>query len=268
MERYILNVLGGARADTSIKSNSNDELQKLRRDNREKRYREVRIKTRERLRAQRVVQKEKRYGDQPILDQIFPPEQPEPEPVLTKNLIRDYILFDRVDDLGNKYRYGVFAVFSSFVKLDSEGNYLDPSVASNVDNETRVLTVKSLITPRTFGSNSKGEPFYVEHDPIIEFLTTNEDPTDFIDQIYLYQFGGNRFLELKKNTRKKVERDELEDVVDPMDTPFAIESAISQNQQFYNRHILDLYYKIVNHNYISSTPYEVLMQTVIVMLGI
>jgi hypothetical protein len=264
MDRLILNTLSGTRAGSSKKAKDSDELKKIRKENREKRYREARIRTREQIRAQKI----KRYGNELELNEIFPPDPEEPGPVLTKNLIRDYILFDRVDDLGNQYRYGVFAVFSSFVKLDSEGNYLDPTIAANVDNETRVITVKSVITPRNFGSNSKGEPIYVEQHPVIEFLTTSEEPTEFIDQMYLYEFGGERFLELKKNARKKVERDELEDVVDPMGTPFAIDSAISENQQFYNRHILDLYYKIVNRTYISSATYEILMQTVIVMLGI
>lgn len=221
-------------------------------------------KKHDRIRNSRSV----RDGDADIINDIFPPAPPPPEPVLTKFLIRDYILFDRVDDLGARYRYGVFAVYSSFVKLDENGNYLDPNVASNVVNETRVLTAKYLIKPRNFGSNSKGEPCFVEPDPVIEFLTTDEDPTTFIDQIYFYEFGGDRFLELKKNSRKKVERDTLEDVVDPMGTLFSIESAISANQQFYDRHILDLYYKIVNQNYVSSTEFNLLMQTIIVMLGI
>lgn len=159
-------------------------------------------------------------------------------------------------------------MFSSFVKLDDNGNYLDPTKASNVYDITRVLTVKSVITPQSFGSNSRGEPIYVEAHPTIQLLETDEDPIDFIDQIYEYNNGGQRSNELKKNARKIVERDELEDVVDPMGTLYSIESAISQNQMFYDRHILDVYYLIVNMTYVSNAPYDLLMQTIIVMLGI
>lgn len=265
MERLMLNHLSGSRSKTD---NSLHNVRKDKEKLRIMRKNEYDNKLKRQERIDRLSRAIARDGDAAIINDLFPPEPPEPEPVLTKFLIRDYILFDRVDDLGRKYRYGVFAVFSSFTKLDSDGNYLDPNVASNVDNETRVLTVKSVITPQTFGSNSSGTPLYVEDDPVIEFLTTDEDPTDFIDQLYLYQFSGERFLELKKNTRKKVERDDLEDVIDPMGTPFSIESAVSMNQDSYNRHILDLFYTIVNQNYVSSTAYEILMQTVIVMLGI
>jgi hypothetical protein len=248
----------------NIAGNPRDQqnLQKLRQRNSGERYK----KRREYW--QRRIKERKREFNVRVVDDVFPDPPPEPEPVLTKNLIRDYILFDRVDDLGKNYRYGVFAVFSSFVKLDEDGNYLDPTKASNVLNETRVLTVKSLIDPETFGSNSKGEPIFIERDPVIEFLVADESPTAFVDRIYLYEFGAQRAFELKKNARKIVERDEMEDVVDPMGTPYSIESAISENQMYYNRHIHDLYHIIVNMNYVSSTPYEILMQTIIVMLGI
>jgi hypothetical protein len=274
MERHILNILSGSRQShqdwtlgTRVMDNDLEEIRSANRDKRNAKMKEV-LQSIAIERHKKMAKENARDGDAQIINEIFPPPPPEPEPVLTKYLIRDYILFDRVDDLGHKYRYGVFAVYSSFVKLDADGNYLDPNVASNVDNETRVITAKTVITPRTFGSNSIGKPIYVEEYPVIEFQTTSEDPTDFIDQIYRYEFGGDRFLELKKVARKKVERDQLEDVIDPMDTPFSIESAISQNQQFYNRHIEDLYLVIVNGTYVSSTPYDILMQTVIVMLGI
>jgi hypothetical protein len=206
--------------------------------------------------------------DPNLIDLIFPDNLIEPKPVLSKNIKRDYILFDRVDDFGNKYRYGVFAVFSSWIKLDNNGEYLDSTKASNVYDITRVLTVKTLIKPQNFGSNSIGKPTYVEFEPVIEFLETDEDPTVFIDQIFLYNNGGPRQLALKKNSRKNVERDDLEDVVDPVLTPFPIESTISENKMFYDKHILDLYYLIVNMNYVSSTMYELLLQTIIMMLGI
>lgn len=210
-----------------------------------------------------------RDGDDDILAQIFPPPLPEPEPVLTKFLKRDYVIFDRVDDFGNEYRYGVFAVYSSFIKFDQNGDYLDPTIASNVDNITRVITSKTLIVPSIFGSNSIGEPTYVEAEPVLEFGETSEDPTPFVDRIFTYETnGGARSFEIKKTSKKIVERDELQDVVDPVGTPFSIESAISAMQDRYDRHILDLFYHVVNMNYVSATEYNILMQTVIVMLGI
>lgn len=194
--------------------------------------------------------------------------------ILSKNLERDYILFDKVDDYGNYYRYGVFAVFSSFISLDENGEYLDPTKKSNVCDITRVLTVKTLIRPEFFGSNIRGrsehigKPEYISNIPVIEFLETTERPSAFVDIIFEYNNGGARSFRLKKNTRKIVERDNLENVVDPLDTQYNIESAISDNQNYYDRHINDLYYVIVNMNYISSTRYELLMQTILVMLGI
>ena len=258
MENILLNNIAGNRSN--IKN-----LKQVRYFNLTQRIR----KQNENMKLDRLdrLNKTKKDGDPFILDQIFPEPLPEPEAVLSKYLKRDYTLFDRVDDLGNKYRYGVFAVFSSWIKFDENGEYLDPTKASNVYDTTRVLTVKTLITPNNFGSNSI-DPIYVECEPVIEFLETDEDPTEFIDQIFLYNNGGARRFELKKNSRKIIERDNLEDVIDPISTPFVIESAISENKMFYDRHILDLYYLIVNIKYISLTTYEILLQTIIVMLGI
>lgn len=253
MNNFILNNIAGNRSNVK-------NLKKVRYYNLNKRIKQQYKISR--------LNKSKRDGDEDLLNQIFPDPLPEPEPVLSKFLKRDYVLFDWVDDVGNKYRYGVFAVSSSWIKLDENGEYLDPTKASNVYDVTRVLTVKTLIKPHTFGSNSIGKPIYVEFEPVIELLETEEDPTNFVDQIFLYNNGGPRRFELKKNARKEVERDNLEDVIDPVNTPFAIESAISENKMFYDRHILDLYYLIVNMNYVSSTRYELLIQTIIVMLGI
>lgn len=262
MEKLILHNIAGDRSDVTT-------LKKIRYANfLQRNQREQEIKKEKEIEREIMMRKKRDTNDNDLLNQIFPEPQPEPEPVLSKKLKRDYILFDRVDDMGNKYRYGVFAVFSSFVRLDENGEYLDPTKASNVYDITRVLTVKTLITPSTFGSNSIGEPKYVEHDPVIELLETDEDPTSFIDQVFEYNNGRARPFGLTKNTQKIVERDDLEDVVDPMGTPFAIESAISENQMFYDRHILDLFYSIVNMNYVSNTRYELLMQTIITMLGI
>lgn len=216
-----------------------------------------------------IARKITRDGDDDILAQIFPDPLPESEPILTKFLKRDYVIFDRVDDFGNEYRYGVFAVFSSFIRLDEDGMYLDPTLASNVYDTTRILTVKTLINPASFGSNSLGKPKYVEAEPVIEFGETSEDPTPFVDRIFTYETnGGIRPFELKKTSKNIVMRDELQDVIDPIGTPFSIESAISAMQDRYDRHILDLFFHIVNMNYVSLTDFNILMQTILVMLGI
>lgn len=209
-----------------------------------------------------------RTGDQDILDQIFPPPLPDPAPVLTKYLKRDYVLFDTTDDEGLIYRYGIFAVYSSFVLLDSNGDYLDPTKASNVSNETRVLIVKTLIQPECVNPK-KISPIFISPYPKIDFQVTSLTPTEIVDEIYSYQTGGTRSMSVKKNTKKIVLRDDMQDVIDPLNSPFYIDTAISENQMYFDPNILNLYYTIVNETYIpSSTPYNILMQTIIVMLGI
>jgi len=215
-----------------------------------------------------------RVLDPVIPSLIFPPPLPPPPPVLTKYLKRDYAIFDTTDDQGNVYRYGLFGVYSSFTKINADGSYADPTLASNVSNETRVLIVKTLIVPASFNSQTPNikniSPIYVDRFPKIEFQTSaNETPTQIIDQIYTYQTGGVRPDNVRKTTQKIVLRDTMQDVIDPLGSPYAIDTAISQNLMFFDPYILDLYYTIVNNSYVSSaTPYSVLLQTIIVMLGI
>lgn len=149
-------------------------------------------------------------------------------PYLSKELKRDYCLIDRLDDLGNVYKYGVFCVFSTFTE---DGISCD---------QTRVLTVKRLITPEQFIS-----------EPNIEYDITNISPKEFIDQIYLFNNRSNR----KSNNNKIIKRDDLISNVSPYKTS-------------YDRHILDLYYIIVDRLYLSKTPFDVLFETVSVMLNI
>lgn len=221
-----------------------------------------------------------RVLDPVILSLIFPPPLPPPPPVLTKYLKRDYAIFDTTDDQGNIYRYGVFGVYSSFTKINADGSYADPTIASNVSNETRVLIVKTLIVPASFNSTTQNvpnlSPIYIDRFPKIEFQTSAdtllkaaETPTQIVDQVYTYQTGGFRPDNIRKTTQKIVLRDTMQDIIDPAGSPYAIDTAISQNLMFFDPYILDLYYTIVNNSYVSSaTPYSVLLQTIIVMLGI
>lgn len=185
-----------------------------------------------------------RDGNDDILNSIFPQTTFIPPVLPSKFLKRDYQLFNVQNESQTLYEYGIFGVYSTF----------------NDITETRIMIVrfdKTVLDKMKCGiiDNSFATV------PTIDYIVTDECPTEFIDRVYEYEFGTTRPFNV--NNKLIVERDDLIEVNDVTTT---IE--VTENKAEYDPVILDLYYRIVGSNYISSTSQETLLETITVMLNI
>lgn len=188
----------------------------------------------------RDIKGEARDGDDDILNTIFPDTTYTPPVYPSKYLKRDYELFNVQNEQRTLYELGVFGVRSTFDDV----------------TETRILIVRYT----RYVHNNIGCDVDNSFSPIpnIEYITTDECPTEFIDSIYEYENGTTR----RFNNKLIVERDDLVDI----DTTVTLE--VTGDKIEYDEVIFDLYTRILNNNYTSNATYDTLVETIIAMLNI
>lgn len=190
-----------------------------------------------------------RDGDDDILNSIFPQTTFIPPVLPSKFLKRDYQLFNVQTEDQTVYEYGIFGVYSTF----------------NDITETRIMIVRfdrtELDSINCDSIDNTSNRFSTV--PTIDYIVTDECPTEFIDRIFEYEFGSSRPFNV--NNKLIVERDDL---IDINDTNVTTTIQVTENKTDYDPVILDLYYRILNNNYISTTDYSTLVETITVMINI